>query len=93
MTGIPGRFCRPGPELKCSSFPKFLVVLAFTAMGEKTGRPGPDARGETKRKRYNIVLDPDLRSESVKMAAKDRLSWSTWVEDLIRDALERRKRM
>ena len=66
------------------------MMLAFNFMGEKTGRPGPDPRGETKRKRYNIVLDPEIRSQSVKMAAKERLSWSTWVEDLIREALERR---
>lgn len=35
-------------------------VLASVSMGEKTGKPGPDPRGETKRKRFNIVQD-DLR--------------------------------
>ena len=65
---------------------------SLTVMGKQTGRPGPDPRGQTKRGRYNIVLDPEVASDSKKLASKEGESWSTWIENLIIEALKRQKK-
>jgi len=51
--------------------------------------PGPRWLGEHPRKRYNIVLDPAIKLQGERAAKSEGLSFSMWMENAAKRALEK----
>jgi hypothetical protein len=64
----------------------------MSALKDSQHGPGPRWLGEQPRKRYNIVLDPSVKSEGESAAKAEGLSFSMWMENAAKRALEKVKK-
>lgn len=58
------------------------------AEDETDTRRGPKLKGEEKRKRYNIVLEPSFHAEAMTEANRRGISLSQLIEDALREQIE-----